>query len=82
MGDICPIHHVPRQPNGTCPRCLVEYRGRVPRRIQGREQVGVRCEQMAHCANEERCRAIYTQDMLNWDGSCPHFLAKDAGESR
>lgn len=78
MSDICPIHNLPRQPNGTCSRCLVEYRLKNLHGVQGREQVGVRCAQGEHCANEERCRAIYNQDMLNADGTCPYFKAKEA----
>lgn len=58
--------HAPATPAG----------GPTPQSLAGRPHVGVCCGWEAACIHAEVCREIYTQDLLNPDGSCPEFKKK------
>ncbi|MBF0453732.1 MAG: hypothetical protein HQL72_02815 [Magnetococcales bacterium] len=70
----CALHGLPLHPDTTgCVACLRESQAAIPKKQVGRPQVGVDCREGEWCANLAQCRKIYTQDLLNDDGSCPHF---------
>lgn len=74
---FCMRHNLPLHPDSTgCVECLRASQAAIPKKQDGRPQVGVNCRDGELCENLEQCRLIYTQDFLNADGSCPNFVLK------
>ncbi len=73
----CPDHLLPLLPDSTgCVECFRANQKAIPKKQTGRPKVGVSCRDGDKCENLLQCSSIYTQDILNADGSCPHFVPK------
>ncbi|MBF0603170.1 MAG: hypothetical protein HQL07_05685 [Nitrospirae bacterium] len=58
-----------------CLKCL--RKGGKPSTHPGRElRVGVACPHEGDCDNSPSCRQVYSQDLLEMDGTCRYFKGK------